>query len=81
MGGLGLTQGHGLGSPWRLLVTNSPSLSGRWYPWRCCRAFLSPGLLGLQPQVSVRGRALGLGGGGRDMGIMGKGPEALGPLL
>ncbi|XP_057582236.1 lamin tail domain-containing protein 2 isoform X3 [Hippopotamus amphibius kiboko] len=42
------TWGPGLGSPWSLLVTNSPSPSGCRYPWQHCRAFLSPGLLGFQ---------------------------------
>ncbi|XP_032977411.1 lamin tail domain-containing protein 2 [Rhinolophus ferrumequinum] len=45
--------GPGLGSPQRLLVTNSPSPSGCWYPWQRHRAFLSPGLPGFQASAGT----------------------------
>lgn len=53
--GAGAHSGPWSGSPWRLLVTNSPSLSGCWYPWQCYRAFLSPGLLGFQASGECQG--------------------------
>lgn len=71
-----LTQGPGLGSPWRLLVTNSPSLSGCWCPWQRYRTLPRQACLEVWPQVSAGGRALNWGYKREKEGhhITGKGP-------
>lgn len=71
---LGLTQGPGLGFPWRLLVTNSPSPLGPGIYGNAIEPFSPQACLDFRPQVSA---GVGPGDWG-DMGVVGEGPAPLG---
>lgn len=69
-----LSQGPGLGSPWRLLVTNSPSPLGAGIYGNAIEPFSPQACLDFRPQVSAGAGPWDLG----DMGVVGKGPAPLG---